>query len=126
MCPHEVCNHSLNVHTYHVTIIAVLCMSTSQGGGAHNVLVQCEVVCLCLCLLHPCYSPSLAQTGGKMVAISGHMMKNRMPQVSGQYLCVLYAASNCDLVMWCQWQNVDSIISTVRVLYDLLCTGEMS
>ena len=101
-------------------------MPTGQGGGAHNVLVQYEVVCLRLCLLHPCYSPSLAQAGGKMAAISGHMMKNRMPQVSGQYLCVLYAGCNCDLVMWCQWQNVRSIISTVTVLYDLLCTGKMS
>ena len=61
-----------------------------------------------------------------MVAISGRMMKNRMPQVSGPYLCVLYAGSSCDLVTWCQWQNVGSIIGTVPVLYDLLCTWEMS
>ena len=101
-------------------------MSTGQGEGDHSVLVQCEVVFLWLCLLHPCFSPSSVQTGGKLLAISDHMMKNRMPQVSGQYLCVLYAGSNCDLVMWSQWQNVCSIIGTVRVLYDLLCTEEMS
>ena len=75
-------------------------MSTGQGEGDRNVLIRCEVVFLCLCLLHPCFSPSSAQTGGKLLAISDHMMKNRMPQVSGQYLCVLYAGSNCDLVLW--------------------------
>ena len=38
------------------------------------------------------------------------------------HVCVLYVVFNCDLVMWCQWQNVGSIISTVPVLSDLLYT----
>ena len=77
-------------------------MPSGQGEDERNVLIQCEGLYLCLCLLHPCFSPSSAQTGGKLLAISDHMMKNRTPQVSAHiYMQALRVIGHVALMAKC-------------------------